>query len=594
MEKKVGDFIVQRLAEWGVKRLYGYPGDGINGIMGALRRADGLVEFVQVRHEETASLMACAHAKFTGEVGTCIATSGPGAIHLLNGLYDAKMDHQPVVAIVGQKARTAMGGHAQQEVDLMSLFKDVAGEYVQMATDASQVRHLVDRAFRIAKAQNTVTCVIIPNDVQELEYEDPQEKHQTIHSGVGYAVPRILPQDKDLKKAAEVLNAGKKVAILIGAGAKGAAEEVMQLADVLGAGVAKAFLGKDALPDNLPYVTGSIGFFGTNASHQMMEECDTLLMIGSGFPYAEFLPKDGSVRSVQIDVDGRRISLRYPMEVGLTGDSAETIQALLPLLKRKEDRSWQERIQENILEWKGYLGEMAYQEAQPLNPRLLFEQLSPRLPDNCILSCDSGSTSSWTAQHIQIREGMKFSVSGYLATMGCAVPYAIAAKFAFPDRAAFAFVGDGAMQMSGNDELLTIKKYWEFWKNPQLIVVVVNNSDLNFVTWEQRMMEGEPKFKDSQILPEFNYAQYAESIGLMGIRIDSPDDVEAALDQALKANRPVVIDAVTDPEIIPFTPQIAEKFANNIAKAISKGDRPAARNLEGDLGKAVKKAGEKE
>ncbi len=594
MEKKVSDYIIKRLKDWGVNRIYGYPGDGINGLMGALRRAEGAVEFVQVRHEETASLMACAHAKFTGEVGVCTATSGPGAIHLLNGLYDAKMDHQAVVAIVGQKARTALGGHAQQEVDLMSLYKDVAGEYVQMATEASQVRHLVDRAFRIAKAQNTVTCVIIPNDVQELEYEEPQEKHQTIHSGVGYAVPRILPKQEDLEKAAEVLNAGKKVAILIGAGAKGAAEEVKQLAGVLGAGVAKAFLGKDALPDDLSYVTGSIGFFGTNATHRMMEECDTLLMIGTGFPYAEFLPEDGTVRSVQIDVDGRRISLRYPMEVGLTGDSAETIRELLPLLQRKEDRSWQEQIEQNMLEWKKYLRELADQQANPLNPRLVFEQLSPRLPDNSILSCDSGSTSSWTAQHIQIREGMKFSVSGYLATMGCAVPYAIAAKFAFPERAAFAFVGDGAMQMSGNDELLTIKKYWQQWGNPQLVVVVVNNSDLNFVTWEQRMMEGEPKFDVSQVLPEFNYAQYAEVIGLIGIRLDSPDGLEAALDQALKADRPVVIDAVTDPEIIPFTPQVAEKFAGKIAQAINKGDRAAARNLKGDLGKAVKKAGEEE
>lgn len=594
MEQKVSDFLIQRLYDWGIRRIFGYPGDGINGILEALNRANGALEFVQVRHEEMASLMACAHAKFTGEVGVCIATSGPGAIHLLNGLYDAKLDHQPVVAIVGQKARSALGGHSQQEVDLMSLFKDVAGEYVHMAVEASQIRHLVDRAVRIAKAQRTVTCVIIPNDVQELEYQDPPHKHQTIHSGIGYSAPRVIPQEEDLQKAASVLNAGKKVAMLIGSGAMNAAEEVKQVADILGSGVAKAFLGKAALPDDLPFVTGAIGFFGTNATHEMMQNCDTLLMVGSSFPYAEFLPQEGQARGVQIDIDGKMLSIRYPMEVPLTGDSAETLRALIPLLKRKEDRSWREKIEQDIQDWWQLVEEWASREANPLNPRLVFEELSPLLPDNCILAADSGSTSSWTAQHIRMRNGMQFSVSGTLATMGCAVPYAIAAKFAYPDRLAIAFAGDGAMQMNGNEELITIQKYWRQWSDPRLIVLVLNNQDLNFVTWEQRLMQGEPRFKATQELPDFNYAQYAESLGLMGIRIEKPEQVASAWEKALQADRPVVIDAITDPEVLTFTPQVAVKFSKNLASAIEKGDKAAAQHLEDPLRKAVQEASQEQ
>ncbi|WP_066833692.1 thiamine pyrophosphate-requiring protein [Rufibacter ruber] len=593
MEKqKVGDFLIQRLGEWGVTRLFGYPGDGINGIMGALDRAEGKLEFVQVRHEEVASLMACAHAKYTGEVGVCLATSGPGAIHLLNGLYDAKLDHQPVVALVGQKGQKALGGHAQQEVDLMTLFKDVASEYVHMVTDPSQVRHVLDRAFRIAKYQRTVTCVILPSDVQDEEYQDPEHTHGTIHTGTGYLEPRVLPRPEDLQRAANVLNAGQKVAILIGIGAKDAAAEVMQVAEVLGAGVAKAYLGKAVLPDELPFVTGGIGFFGTTASHQMMQECDTLLMVGSRFPYSEFLPKEGQARGVQIDLDGRMVSLRYPMEVPLIGDSAETLKALLPLLKRKEDRSWRQKIEQDIKDWWQQTEEQAQHPGQPVNPKLVFQKLSPLLPDNCIMAADSGSSSSWMSQYIRIREGMKFSVSGTLATMGCAVPYALAAKFAYPDRLAVAFVGDGAMQMSSNAELLTIQKYWQQWADPRLLVLVLNNRDLNFVTWEQRMNEGNPKFDASQVLPEFNFSAYAESLGLKGIRIETPDQIDDALQQALAADRPVVVEVLADPEIVPFTTQVAAQSADNIAAAIQKGDKAAGQHLEEPLEGAVAEAGE--
>ncbi|MDB5263260.1 MAG: poxB [Adhaeribacter sp.] len=594
MKENVSDYLVKRLQAWGVERIFGYPGDGINGIMGALNRAKDEIEFVQVRHEEMASLMACAHAKFIKQVGVCLATSGPGAIHLLNGLYDAKLDHQPVVAIVGQKALKSLGGSSQQEIDLISLFKDVASEYIQMAVDPAQIRHLIDRAFRIALSQRTVTCIIIPNDLQTEDYQEPPHTHQTIHSGVGFTAPRVIPQDADLIRAAEILNAGKRVAILVGAGALHAAEEVTQAADLLGAGVAKAFLGKAALPDDLPFVTGAIGLFGSNASHEMMQNCDTLLMIGSSFPYAEFLPEEGKARGIQIELDGRMQSIRYPMEVNLTGDSAETLKALIPLLERKTDRTWQNQIEQQVKDWWQLIHEQAGREANPLNPRLLFEELSPRLPDNCILTSDSGSSSSWTAQHIRIRQGMQFSVSGTLATMGCAIPYALAAKFAYPERVVFSFVGDGAMQMGGNNELITMQKYWQQWKNPQLIVLVLNNRDLNFVTWEQRMMQGEPKFNESQVLPEFNYAQYAESLGLIGIRVERPDQVIPAWEKALSADRPVVIDALTDPEILPFTPEVAQEFAQQLVQAQAKGDVGATKQLEEPLKQAVQQENEKE
>jgi pyruvate dehydrogenase (quinone) len=590
MKENVSDFLVKRLASWGVKRIFGYPGDGINGLMGALNRQKEAIAFVQVRHEEMASLMACAHAKFTRQVGVCLATSGPGAIHLLNGLYDAKLDHQPVVAIIGQKARKSLGASSQQEIDLVSLFKDVASEYVQLATDVTQIRHLIDRAFRIALAQRTVTAIIIPSDLQTEDYQEPGHDHGSQHSGLGYAAPRVIPHQDDLQRAADLLNAGQRVAMLIGAGALHAAEEVLQAADILGAGVAKAFLGKGALPDDLPFVTGAIGFFGTSPSHDMMQQCDTLLMIGSGFPYTEFLPKEGQARGVQIELDGRMQSIRFPMEVNLTGDSAETLKALMPLLKRKTDRSWRQQIEKQVSDWWLLVRQWAGQAASPLNPRLVFEALSPRLPDNSILASDSGSSSSWTAQHIRIRPGMQFSVSGTLATMACALPYALAAKFAFPERVVFAFAGDGAMQMGGNNELLTLQHYWQQWQDPRFIVLVLNNRDLNFVTWEQRLIQGEPKFADSQVLPAFNYARYAESLGLVGLRLEKPEEVEATWDKALRADRPVVIDAVTDPEIVVFSPEVAAKYAQELAQALAKGDQEAARHLEDPLRQQVQQA----
>jgi pyruvate dehydrogenase (quinone) len=571
--ESVSDFIIKRLAAWGISRIFGYPGDGINGILGALGRSLENIKFTQVRHEEMAALMACAHAKFTGEVGVCLSTSGPGAIHLLNGLYDAKLDHQPVVAIIGQTSRMAIGGHYQQEVDLVNLFKDVAHEYVHMASDALQVRHLIDRAIRIAKAERTVTCVIISNDLQTMDAVDvtPHE-HYSIHTGIGHPSSRIIPTDEALQQAARILNIGNKVAILVGAGAREAGAEVITIANLLNAGVAKALLGKSVLPDDLSFVTGTIGFFGTTATELMMKECDTLLMIGTSFPYSEFLPKEGQARAVQIDIDGRMLSLRYPVEVNLLGDSRETLQRLIPLLHQKPARDWRTRIEEKMRQWKQEQQVAALREANPLNPQFVFTALSPLLPENCIITADSGSTASWYARELNIREGMMASLSGNLATMGCAVPYAIAAKLAYPERTVIAFAGDGAMQMNGNLELLTIIKYWKSWSKPNIIICVLNNHDLNMVTWEQRMMEGDPKLETTQVTVDFDFAAYARSIGFIGIRIESPEQVTDAWQRALAADRPVLIEAITDPDISLFPEHVLVKKAENLAAAVQKGD----------------------
>ncbi|HWT70715.1 MAG TPA: thiamine pyrophosphate-requiring protein [Oxalicibacterium sp.] len=568
MSATVGEFLLQRLSDWGVHRIYGYPGDGINGIIGAFEKTKD-IEFIQTRHEEMAAFMACAHAKFSGEVGVCLATSGPGAIHLLNGLYDAKADHQPVVAIVGQSSRMALGGDYQQEVDLMSLFKDVAREYVHMVTTPEQVRHLVDRAFRIARDQRTVTCLIFPNDVQTLPYKEPPRLHNTVHTGIGYTAPEGgVPAESDLLRAADVLNAGGKVAILVGAGALHATDEVIEVAELLGAGVAKALLGKAAVPDDLPFVTGSIGLLGTKASWDMMSDCDTLLMVGSAFPYSEFLPKEGAARGVQIDIDGRMLNLRYPMEVGLVGDSKKTLAALIPHLQRKQDRSWRDTIERNVARWWQVLEARAMNEGTPINPQRAFWELSPRLPDNCILTCDSGSSASWYARDLKIRRGMMASLSGGLATMGPAVPYAIAAKFAHPERHVIAIAGDGAMQMNGLNGLITIAKFWKQWGNPRLTVVVLNNRDLNMVTWEERVMEGDPKFPASQDVPDFPYAQYAELIGLRGIRVDKPDEIGPAWDRALASEVPTVVELLTDPNVPPLPPHVSGKQMKAFASAL--------------------------
>jgi pyruvate dehydrogenase (quinone) len=578
MAKLTADFLLERLAENGVKRIYGYPGDGINAIIGALERHKD-IKFVQVRHEEQAAFMACAHAKWTGEVGVCLATSGPGAIHLLNGLYDAKLDHQPVLAIVGQQARMGLGGSYQQEVDLVTLFKDVAHEYVQMAYEPTQIRHLVDRAHRIALDQRTVTTLIIPNDLaEEPAQEEPPREHGAVVSAPGYTRARVVPPQAQLQQAAEILNAGEKVAMLVGQGARGASDEVVEVAELLGAGVAKALLGKAVVSDELPFVTGSIGLLGTKPSWTLMNECDTLLMVGSSFPYSEWLPKPGQARGVQIDIDGRMLSIRYPMECALVGDSKETLLELIQLLRRKDDRSWREQIEGDVQQWWRLLEERAMQDADPINPQRLFWELNRHLPADAIVSSDSGSAANWFARDLRLGPTHMASLSGTLATMGPGVPYAIAAKFCHPNRPAVALVGDGAMQMNGMAELITAQKYYKEWADPRLVVLVLNNRDLNQVTWEQRAMQGDPMNPDTQRIPDVRYADFAELIGLSGVRVEQPEDIADTWRQALESDRPFVIDAVCDPDVPPLPPHIRTDQARSLMKALRKGD-PEARGV---------------
>ncbi|MGR9355054.1 thiamine pyrophosphate-requiring protein [Rhizobium leguminosarum] len=571
MKKTVGDFVVSRLHAWGVRRMFGYPGDGINGVFGALNRAGDKVEFIQARHEEMAAFMASAYAKFSGELGVCIATSGPGAAHLVTGMYDARADHQPLLAIAGQQARGALGGHYQQEVDLAALFKDVAGDFVHQASTPAQVRHLIDRAVRIALSNRTVTALILPNDLQELPYEEPERVHGTVHSGFGYRAPKVVPYQADLQAAADVLNAGEKVAILVGAGALGATEEVIAVANRLGAGVAKALLGKAVVPDELPWVTGSIGLLGTEPSWDLMRDCDTLLMIGSGFPYSEFLPEEGQAKAVQIDIQASMLSLRYPMDVNLVGDAAETLKALLPLLEQKNGK-WRSIIEKSVSAWWMLLDKRAHAEAHPVNPQLVAWELSTRLPDNAILTSDSGSCANWYARDIKIRAGMIASLSGGLASMGAAVPYAIAAKYAHPDRPVIGLVGDGAMQMNNMAELITVAKYWRDWADHRFIICVFNNEDLNQVTWEQRVMEGDPKFEASQSIPNLPYHRFAELIGLKGQFVDRPEDLGPAWDEALASDRPVLLEVKTDPEVPPMPPHLTFEQVKKLTATLMKGD----------------------
>jgi pyruvate dehydrogenase (quinone) len=567
--EQVADYIVGRLRKWGVHRVYGYPGDGINGLLGAFDRASGDPEFIQTRHEEMAAFMACGHAKFTGEVGCCVATSGPGAVHLLNGLYDAKLDHQPVVAVVGQQKRLSQGTHYQQEVNLENLFSDVS-EFCQICMHPGQVRHVIDRAFKTALTSRSVATIVVPVDLQEEEAQpSPPKTHGAVYSSVGWSQPRVLPDPDELQKAADVLNEGEKVAILVGQGAAHAESELVEVAELLGAGVAKALLGREVLPDDLPFVTGPIGLLGSQPSDEMVMNCDTFFMIGSSFPYAEWLPDEGTARGVEIDIDGRMIGIRYPMDAHVVGDARETLKQLIPLLRRKENREWREQIEENVRTWNRVMADRASQHFEgQINPQAVAHIASPLLPDNSLLTADSGSATNWWARHIKLRRGMHATLSGTLATMGPGVPYAIAARFAYPDRPVIAFVGDGAFQMNGMNEMITVKRYAERMSgSPPLIFCVLNNQDLNQVTWEQRAMGGDPKYEGSQFIPDVPYAQYAELLGLRGIYCDKVEGVEDAWQQALGSDRPVVLEFKVDQEIAPIPPHIMKEQAKKSIKA---------------------------
>ncbi len=572
MATTVADQLLARLREWDVRYVFGYPGDGINGILGAFSRADDQPRFIQSRHEEMSAFQAVGYAKFGGGVGVCMATSGPGAIHLLNGLYDAKLDHVPVVAIVGQTNRTAMGGAYQQEVDLHSLFKDVASDYVQTVNVPEQLPNVLDRAIRTALGRRAPTAIIIPNDVQELDYAAPPHEFKMVPSSLGLTRPVVAPDEVALARAAEILNEGSRVAVLVGQGARGAHEELSAVVELLGAGVAKALLGKDVLSDELPWVTGSIGLLGTRPSYEMMRDCDTLLTIGSSFPYSQFLPEFGRARAVQIDLDPSLIGMRYPYDVNIVGDAATTLRELAPLLERKQDRGWQDGIVDNVRRWWQTMDQEAHVAADPVNPMRIFHEFSRQAPDDAIIAADSGSAANWYARQVRMRGRMRGSLSGTLATMGPAVPYAIGAKFAHPDRPAIAFEGDGAMQMNGLAELVTIARYWQEWEDPRLVVAVLHNNDLNQVTWELRAMGGTPRFIESQALPDISYADFAASVGLHAQTVRDPDDLEGAWRAALTADRPTVLDVHCDPDVPPIPPHSTLEQMTDMAKALIKGD----------------------
>ena len=567
---KTADFLVERLKAWGVSRIFGYSGDGINGVIGAIQR-DGAIDFIQPRHEEMGAFMAVGYAKFSGELGVCLATGGPGATHLITGMYDAKADHTPLLAICGQAESTVRGGSYQQELNLDRMFADVA-EYVQEVTRPAQLPHVVDRAIRLAIARRGPSAIVLPKDVQEEKFVEPARAHGFTRSGYGYSRPAVVPAEADLRKAAAVLNAGKKVAILIGAGAMSAGEEVIAVAETLGAGVAKALLGKSVLPDDLPFVTGSIGLLGTKPSSDLMNRCDTLLMIGTGFPWSEFLPKTGAARAVQIDVDPAMLSLRYPCDVNLHGTAKETLQLLMPMLERKADREWLREIEAGMSDWWQTLEARAMTKAHPVNPQRVVWEMSPRLPDNAIVTSDSGSCANWYARDYRVKRGQMASLSGGLASMGAAVPYAIGAKFAHPDRPVVALVGDGAMQMNNMAELITVAKYADRWPNKTLVTCVFNNQDLNEVTWEQRVMNGDPRFDASQDIPDVRYSRFAELIGLKGIYVEDPKDLGDAWDEALSAGGPVVLEVKTDPEIAPLPPHVSLKQAKQFMFSMAKDE----------------------
>ena len=574
-DRNVADYLLERLRAWNVEHVFAYAGDGINGILAAWGRADNHPRFVQARHEEMCAFEAVGYAKFSGRVGVCMATSGPGAIHLLNGLYDAKLDHVPVVAIVGQTNRSAMGGSYQQEVDLASLYKDVAADYVQTVNVPEQLPNVLDRAIRTALSQRAPTALIIPADVQELPYSPPTHAFKMVPSSLGFDLPQIAPDDDAVRRAADILNAGSKVAMLVGTGARGADAELAEVADLLGAGAAKALLGKDVLSDELPWVTGSIGLLGTRPSYEMMTGCDTLLTVGSSFPYSQFMPDYGQARGVQIDIDARFVGMRYPYEVNLVADARAALRALIPQLERKQDRSWREGIEADVARWWETMDMQARVTADPVNPLRLFSELSPILPDDAIVTADSGSAANWYARQLRFRGDIRGSLSGTLATMGPGVPYGIGAKFAHPGRPAIVLAGDGAMQMNGMAELITVKRYWQEWSDPRLIVAVLHNNDLNQVTWEMRAMGGAPKFTESQSLPDVDYAAFAASLGLQGITVDDPDALAGAWERALSADRPTVLDVHTDPDMPPIPPHATWEQFKDATAAVLGGDENA-------------------
>lgn len=548
-EELVADAVVKRLRDWGVDRIFGYSGDGINAFMEALNRAPDAPEFVQARHEENAALMAVGHAKYAGGVGVVTSTQGPGAVHLLNGLYDAKLDSVPVVAIIGQQSTTVLGSAYMQEIDLLTLFRDVAAQFAGQVNSPEQVTMVIDRAFRTALQTHSPCVVIIPHDVQQQPAVALEQEHGIVVTAPTWRPARVRPYDEDLRAAADILNAGRKIALLVGQGARGAQDEVVAIARKLDAGIATSLLGKPYVDESLPTAAGTIGHLGTTASAYLMGECDTLLIVGSNDPWTEFYPPPGAARAVQIDIDGRKIGNRYPIECGLVGDAAETLGALLELVDELSGLGWRADVEQQVSAWWDVARQRAMTPADPVNPERVVYELNPHLPADAMVAVDVGSCVYWYARQLLLPRGVPAHLSGTLATMGCSIPYGIAAKLSFPDRPVVALSGDGAMQMVGNAELVTVSRMWRRWEDPRFVVCVLNNGDLAEVTWEQREMEGQPRFTESQSLPDFPYARYAELLGLGGIRVDEPETLGDAWKRALASDRPVVLEVLTDANV---------------------------------------------
>ncbi|MGE2832719.1 thiamine pyrophosphate-requiring protein [Mycobacterium sp. SMC-4] len=575
----VADALIGRLQDWGVTRVFGYAGDGINTVLGALQRA-GSPDYIATRHEELAAFMACGHAKYTGEVGVCLATQGPGAIHLLAGLYDAKLDRRPVVAIVGQVVSTALGSGYLQEVDLHALFKDVCAQYVQTVFAPEQAMAALDNAMRTALATSTPTCLIVPHDVQKAEMPDEiPHSHGVVPSAPVSTRPRINAPAEQIRLAADVLNAGARVALLVGRGAAGATDEIAAVVDALGAGVTTSLLGKPVLDESLPWHTGVMGHLGTTASAELMRHCDTLLIVGSNDPWTEFYPAPGQARAVQIDIEARVLGAKYPIDVAVCGDARQALSDLLPLLKPTKDRGWEQQIHHWTGTWMALAEQRCREETVNANPEFVVRELNEFLPSNARVAVDVGSTTYWYARHLRLPPGVPAHVSGYLASMGCALPYGIAAKLDAPDRPVVALVGDGAMQMSGLLELITIADRWQQWTDPRFVVLVLHNADLSEVSWEQREMEGDPRFPASQDVPSFPYADYAELLGLTGIRVTESAQATVAWQRAFQAERPVVIEAIVDAATPLLPPLMPEAKADKMYDALeAEDDGKAARD----------------
>jgi pyruvate dehydrogenase (quinone) len=589
MSTNVSEFIIERIKQWGVSRVFGFPGDGIGEFDGMLGKADAHgngLEYIRPTHEEICALMATAHAKFTGEVGVCIATSSPGAFHMLNGLYDAQMDNQPVVAIVGQQGLAAMGTFVQQESNLERTFQDVAC-YVQTITTPDQAQAVIDTAFRTARLRLQPAVVILPHDVQAMAWKAPEAANWVARSSAVPASSAIAPPISEISKMAEIINAGSKVTFLVGAGATGATDEVIEAAALAGAGIVTSLRGKDVVPSDVPHHSQQVGLLGSKPSLDQMKNCDTLVILGANYPYGQFLPATGQARAVQVDLKPEQLGIRYPTEVNIWGDVKAVLTALIPLLKKSTDLSWQDGVAAGMRDWAREMRDQAmigYSDG--VNPRRVFHELNARLPENAIVTCDAGTTADWYGHHIGLRRGMRGDLSGRLATMLAAMPYATAAKFAYPDRSVICTIGDGAFQMLGMNELITVKKYLGRWSNKQLIVVIMHNDDLGQVSWEMRTEDGNPLWRGSQDVETMDYAGFGRLLGFRGIAVTTDDDVEAAIEAAFAFDGVTVIDAHVSRNVPPLPPHITAEYAINTAKSLLKGD-PVGVDVIKDSAKAM-------